>query len=72
MAKNAETARPLMLEPKALKMALKQSAERAQRIADALRLNVPAQRRSAQAAKKFQRLTETKNHCSHEARYAFK
>ena len=45
MAKAAENQRPLILEPKAMKAALKRSADRAQRLADAFGQKVPVAQR---------------------------
>ena len=42
MANTAENQRPLMLDPKAMKTALKRSAEKAQRMADAFGQKVSA------------------------------
>jgi uncharacterized protein YggE len=54
MAKAAETQeRPLMLSPKALNKALKQSAQQAQRMADAFGLKVPSVKpKAAQSGKR--------------------
>jgi len=52
MSKATKTHRPLMLDPKAMKAALKRSAERAQRLADAFGQKVPVTQRKPQADQK--------------------
>ncbi len=52
MAKDAETQRPLSLNPKAMKAALTRSAERAQRLADAFGKKVPVTQRKPQIDQK--------------------